>query len=93
MQDTWAKISKEHNLVQSPFTNDQVIERVFAFADTFVLASWPGVPRYGCFSHYLLKFLGEMKGGKHHIKGGTKLLIQQLYVVEVIINSLLEQFC
>lgn len=45
VQETWAKISKQHNLVQSPFENDYDIERIFGFADGFLLTPWPNVLR------------------------------------------------
>ncbi|KAK2756120.1 hypothetical protein FQN54_005528 [Arachnomyces sp. PD_36] len=41
VQETWAKISKQHNLVQSPFENESDIDRLFGFADGFLLTSWP----------------------------------------------------
>lgn len=45
VQETWAKICKQHNLVQSPFENDYDIERIFGFADAFILSSWPTLLR------------------------------------------------
>jgi hypothetical protein len=41
VKDAWAKISKKHNLVQSPFENEYDIDRIFGFADGFLLTSWP----------------------------------------------------